>query len=118
MNESERAALLECIEIWLAAKRFYQARSGYGGCTIVYKNGTHKTVDKTQAWEYENDPDYLVTIPALSDEWMCVNSEDDLPEEVTKERDRYKTGLEEISALTTLLPAGIAIRIAREALGE
>lgn len=32
------------------------------GVVIVYKDGTHKQVAKTEAWEYENDPDWLVTI--------------------------------------------------------
>ena len=31
--------------------------------TIVYKDGTYNRVLKKSAWEYESDPNWLVTIP-------------------------------------------------------
>jgi len=30
---------------------------------IVWKDGTYKPVPDNASWEYENDPDWLVTIP-------------------------------------------------------
>ena len=29
---------------------------------VVYRDGSWKTVKKNHAWEYQNDPDWLVTI--------------------------------------------------------
>lgn len=49
--------------IWIAARDFYTGHSR----TIVYKDGTWKSVEAKSAWEYENDPDYLVTIPGGDD---------------------------------------------------
>lgn len=40
---------------------------GDGDTIIVYRDGTWKQVKAASAWEYENDPDYLVTIPAVAD---------------------------------------------------
>lgn len=34
---------------------------------IVYKDGTNKSVPAKSAWEYENDPDYLVTIGGINE---------------------------------------------------
>jgi hypothetical protein len=30
---------------------------------IVYKDGSWKVVSEDQAWEFQNDPDWLVSIP-------------------------------------------------------
>lgn len=32
---------------------------------IVYKDGTWEEVDPVSGWEFENDPDWLVSIPIL-----------------------------------------------------
>ncbi|HEY6438331.1 MAG TPA: hypothetical protein VIY47_17220 [Ignavibacteriaceae bacterium] len=36
---------------------------------IVYKNGDYKRVKGINAWEYENDPNWLVTI-SIDDELL------------------------------------------------
>lgn len=30
---------------------------------VIYKNATYKIVESMSAWEFENDADYLMTIP-------------------------------------------------------
>ena len=41
--------------------------------TIVYRDGTWKSVLASQAWEYENDPDYLATIPVTVTRWIDMS---------------------------------------------
>lgn len=44
-----------------------QSRSTGGAVwvTVVYKDGSWITVDRKSAWEYENDPNFLTTIPLI-----------------------------------------------------
>lgn len=41
---------------------------------VVWKNGTYKTVEKSSSWEYENDKDWLVTIPLSPDKGLIDDS--------------------------------------------
>lgn len=39
---------------------------------IVYKNGNYKEVKDVNAWEYENDPDYFITVNLSKDDEVKI----------------------------------------------
>lgn len=46
--------------------------------TIVWKDGTYKSVKENESHEYENDANWLATIPSMEiefGEWLSANCE-------------------------------------------
>ncbi len=65
----EGMALGECLDepTKEAFREVFRRARGYVAPTdsiVVFKDGSWKEVPRGAAWEYENDADYLVTIPA------------------------------------------------------